>query len=85
MDERWNGTLKQMIVKFIADKKESWDEYLDTCVFAYNTAKHESTLYTPFELMFGRKATIPLDLEFQTKSGEELLTEFQQCTSKDVS
>ena len=35
------------------------EDYLDECVFAYNTAVHESSKYTPFELMFGRKAVIP--------------------------
>ena len=32
--------------------KHSWEEFLDACVFAYNTAQHESTCYTPFDLMF---------------------------------
>ena len=41
-----------MIVKYTSDKKEEWDMYLDTSVFAYNTAKQESTLYSSFELMF---------------------------------
>ena len=39
-----------MIVKYTSDKKEEWDMYLDTSVFPYNTAKQESTLYSPFEL-----------------------------------
>ena len=54
--ERFNQTLQNMIVKFIKENKESWDEFLDTCVFAYNTAEHESSKFTPFELMFSRKA-----------------------------
>jgi hypothetical protein len=40
--ERFNQTLQGMLVKFI-DKKESWEHYLDTCVYAYNTSKHESS------------------------------------------
>ena len=49
-----------MLRKYIQEKKEKWDDYLDTCSFAYNTSKHESTKFTPFEIMFGRKA-IDLD------------------------
>ena len=46
-----------MLVKFIDKKKESWEDYIDTCVYAHNTAKHESSKFTPFELvLFGRKA-----------------------------
>ena len=73
LDERWNQTLKQMIVKFTATKKDQWDEFLDTSVFAYNTSRHDSTLYSPFELMFGRKAILPVDVDYETKDGIELL------------
>ena len=53
LDERWNQTLKQMLVKFTiaSARKDEWDTFLDTCVFAYNTAKHESRLHAPFELI----------------------------------
>lgn len=60
--ERFNQTLQHMLLKFISDKKETWEDYLDTCVFAYNTSKHESSKFTPFEVMFGRQAVLPVDL-----------------------
>ena len=52
-----------MLVKFIDDKKESWEDYLDTCIYAYNTARHESSKFTPFELMFSRRAVLPIDIQ----------------------
>ena len=55
MVERFNQTVQNMLVKFIDKKKDTWEDYLDTCVFAYNTARHESSKFTPFELMFGRR------------------------------
>ena len=57
---------------------------MDTCVFAYNTAKQESTLYSPFEPMFGRKAVIPIDINYEKKTGEDILKEYTE-SSKDVS
>ena len=60
--ERFNQTIQGMLVKFVAEKKETWEDYLDTCIYAYNTSHHESSLFTPFELMFGRKAVFPIDL-----------------------
>ena len=45
LDERWNQTLQQMLVKFVAEKREMWEEFLDTCVFSYNTSKHSSSKY----------------------------------------
>ena len=73
-----------MIVKFTNDRKDQWDDFLDTCVYSYNTAKHESTKYTPFELMFGRKAILPLDLDFESLDGERLLNEYQTSVPKNV-
>lgn len=50
-----------MLVKYVEDKRNEWDMVLDSCVFAYNTSKHESTLYSPFEVMYGRKAVLPVE------------------------
>ena len=66
--ERFNQTLQNMLVKFIEESKTTWDEILDTCTFAYNTAEHESTKFSPFELMFGRKPLLPVDIQ---KSGSD--------------
>ena len=51
-----------MLVKFVHHKKEVWDDFLDSSVYAYNTAVHESSHFTPFDLMFGRKALLPVDV-----------------------
>ena len=67
LDERWNQALKQMLVKFTRARKDEWDTFLDTCVFAYNTAKYESSLQPAFELMFGMKAIVPIDINIKKK------------------
>ena len=70
-----------MLTKFTHDNKDGWDLYLETCVFSYNTYKHESSLYTPFELMFGRRAVISIDVKIEKKEGNELLNEYLTNTS----
>ena len=62
-----------MPVKFAASKKNQWDEFLDMCVFAYNMSRHESTCFTPFELMFGRKATLAIDIEMRKNAADDCL------------
>ena len=46
----------------IGTKKEQWEQYLDTYIYAYNTSIHESTRFSPFELMFMRKPVLPIEI-----------------------
>ena len=44
--------------KFAQEQRESWDEQLVKVIYSYNTA---ATWCTPFEVIFGRKANLPID------------------------
>ena len=72
-----------MVVKYIKQKKEQWEDYLDTCVFSYNTSKQDSTQHSPFELMFGRKPVLPIDINTEGKDPDTLLKNFSEA--KDMS
>ena len=67
-----------MLIKFVVEKKELWEHFLDTCVFAYNTAHHESSQYSPFEVMFGRKAVLPVDVSMGEKKPDVVLEKHLQ-------
>ena len=41
---------------------DNWDEFLPFVQFAYNTSVNATTKCTPFEIMYGRKPRLPLDL-----------------------
>ena len=73
LDERFNQTLQRMLVKAITGQKDLWDEFIDSAVFAYNTSYHESSCYAPFEVMFGRKAVLPIDVDLKSVSPDKLL------------
>ena len=73
LDERYNQTLQNMFVKYATDNRAEWDNYLDTCVYAYNTSVQESTRFSPFEVMFGRKPTMPIDVDMATNTPEDQL------------
>ena len=57
-------------MKYVSSRKGLWDEYLD---LAYNTSRRESSLHTPFEVMRGRKAVIPIELTY-LDPGSQLLS-----------
>jgi hypothetical protein len=58
INERFNGTLVNMIATRIKDDQREWDEYIPYAVFAYNTSVHPATGFTPYKLMHGREAVI---------------------------
>ena len=61
--ERQNRTLQETISSFVSDHSNDWDEVLDQAVFAYNTSTHESTGLSPYEMVFGREARMPVEVE----------------------
>ena len=57
--ERSHQTLSNYLKHFINDHQNDWDEWLDFATFSYNTNTHTSTKFTPYEVLFGRRAYLP--------------------------
>ena len=72
-----------MLAKYVSSKKEQWSYYIDSCVFAYNTSRQEATKHTPFSLMFGRQPNLPVDIEMQSESVEELVKNYDEMVEPD--
>ena len=69
-------------VKYVTSSRiELWDEYLDACVFAYNTSHQELSLHAPFEIMFGRKAVIPIELTYLDPGSRLLINDMKSSES----
>ena len=68
MSERFMRTLKAMLASLVDEWQTNWDLLLPQLAFAYNTSVHNTTKQTPFELMFGRKPKIPIDLVLGTRT-----------------
>ena len=54
--ERYVGTLKNMLRKFVSDDPRSWDKMIVLLMFAYREVPYVTTGFSPFDLMYGRNA-----------------------------
>ncbi|GFT76104.1 retrovirus-related Pol polyprotein from transposon 412 [Trichonephila clavipes] len=61
LTERFNKTLADMLSMYVDVEQKNWDEILPFVTFAYNTAKQETTGFTPLYLLHGREAETTLD------------------------
>jgi hypothetical protein len=82
MIERGHQPLKDALVKLCETDGKKWRHYLPLVLFADRISTKRTTGYSPYELVFGQSAILPVDLELETylgtdwtgiKSTEELL------------
>ena len=59
--ERWHRTLNAMMRIFLDREDKNWIKHVGTACLAYNT-KIRNDGYSPFELWFGRRCQLPIDL-----------------------
>jgi len=66
--ERLNKSLVKILSKLISDHRRDWLDFVPKAVLPYKTSVYESTLFTPYRLMFSREAILPSDtiLRFET-------------------
>ena len=60
--ERFNQTLKSMLRKTATQDGKDWDRLIPFLLFAYREVPHESTGFSPFELLYGHEVRGPLDI-----------------------
>ena len=60
--ERTHRTINAVFAKTIQENQRDWHEQAKYVCFAYNTAKHSSTLFSPFYLVFLREPRVGIDL-----------------------
>ncbi|XP_070207867.1 uncharacterized protein [Littorina saxatilis] len=64
--ERFNGTLKSLLRRLMAEKPSDWDRYIPAAMFAYREIPQETTGFAPFELLYGRIVKGPSQLLYET-------------------
>lgn len=69
--ERAHGFVKDILRTNMNETNSQWDRNLKQIAMAYNTTVHSTTKFTPFELTFGHRATMPSAIASTSK--------FSQC------
>lgn len=69
--ERFNKTLLSMLGTLDPAQKNRWSQHITQLVHAYNCTKNEATGYSPYYLLFGREARLPVDVYFGLPLDEE--------------
>ncbi|HVI21389.1 MAG TPA: DDE-type integrase/transposase/recombinase [Bacillus sp. (in: firmicutes)] len=71
--ERFNRTLCESLAK-VSEKENEWDKHIESVLFAYRTAKHNTTKRTPFFMVYGREAILPIEnLEINEDFGQNAI------------
>jgi hypothetical protein len=63
LTERFNKTLCNTLAKYVSDYDDTWDTFLNAALIAYRTVPNHTTKHTPFKLLYGREAVLPIDLQ----------------------
>ena len=64
--KRLNQILCNILNCTIYENPFDWDEVIRLCTLAYNSSIQESTGQTPYFMVYGREATLPIDLASST-------------------
>lgn len=70
--EWFNQTLLSMLGTLKSIHKQHWNHYMSQAVHAYNSTKSDATGYSPYLLVFGREARLPVDVCLGTGRKEEV-------------
>lgn len=85
MVERFNRTLLNMLSMHYKEHPWDWENHIRKVCMAYNTSVHSSTGYSPFYLMFGRQAHLPVDVIYGTSPSDHTsLSEFATMLQKQL-
>ncbi|GFV90829.1 retrovirus-related Pol polyprotein from transposon 412 [Trichonephila clavipes] len=89
MVERFNRTILNNLSLMVSKNQQDWDQKVPLFLLAYRSAVHETTGYSPSQMLFGRDLRLPCDLLFgrppDTPSSPEeyvqnLQARFERCT-----
>nr|XP_006819437.1 PREDICTED: uncharacterized protein K02A2.6-like [Saccoglossus kowalevskii] len=62
LTDKFNGTLKRMLVRMCEEQPSDWDRFINPLLFAYREATQASLGISPFELLHDRTVRGPMEI-----------------------
>ena len=82
--ERTNRTLTTMLAMYVSSDHKNWDDVLPFITYAYNTAQHETTGYSPYYLLYARTPRSCLDTIFPFSVHDEPSLAATLCRAEEA-
>ena len=61
-----NRSLEGILTKVVSSSRKDWADRLVEATWAYNTTWKTTTGFTPYELVYGKRALLSIELEYNT-------------------
>ena len=61
-----NRSLEEILTKVVSSSRKDWVDRLVEATWAYNTTWKTTTDFTPYELVYGKKALLSIEFEYNT-------------------
>ena len=61
-----NRALEGILTKVVSSSRKDWADILVEATWAYNTTWKTTSGFTPYELVYGKKALLSIEFEFNT-------------------
>ncbi|MCO5609978.1 hypothetical protein L7F22_064213 [Adiantum nelumboides] len=61
--EKVNGMICRIITKQANNRPKDWDRHLNAALWAYRTSFKTTLGYTPYQLVFGKDAILPIEVQ----------------------
>ncbi|GFW50306.1 retrovirus-related Pol polyprotein from transposon 412 [Trichonephila clavipes] len=75
MIERFNRIILRSLSLLESSNQKDWDKKLPFFLLAYGSAVHETTGYSPSQMLLGRDLRLPADILFSRPPDAPLATE----------
>eukprot|EP00253_Pinus_taeda_P024672 PITA_24672 len=65
-EEVTNRALEEILTKVVSSSRKDWANHLVEATWAYNTTWKTTTGFTPYELVYGKKALLSIEFAYNT-------------------